>query len=217
MKTVYVYMLYIFLWLINFYDVFSTKIKNVVDGFVNQRLEGRVLYYALYSKSDNYYALLYDYTSTWRKLQLVIMHIVDKSYLENKNIFHFNDVSENISHLTNYSIDCAVVTYMENTQEHHRLMTSNNEIEDINISFVYAMVYENDTVDSLLYDMTKDFNTYKNDIFQIKTLNIENIVTILMLKKQMNLPNFNDLTLKCMMDDSLNELVFKANDNINVI
>lgn len=217
MKTVYVYMLYIFLWLINFYDVFSTKIKNVVDGFVNQRLEGRVLYYALYSKSDNYYALLYDYTSTWRKLKLVIMHIVDKSYLENKNIFHFNDVSENISHLTNYSIDCAVVTYMENTQEHHRLMTSNNEIEDINISFVYAMVYENDTVDSLLYDMTKDFNTYKNDIFQIKTLNIENIVTILMMKKQMNLPNFNDLSLKCMMDDSLNELVFKANDNINVI
>lgn len=217
MKTVFVYMLYVFLWFINFYDVCSTKIKHFVDGFVNKRLEGRVLYYALYSKSDNYYALLYDYTSTWNKLKLVIMHIYDKSYLETHNIFNFDDVSENIAHLSNYSIDCAVVTYMENTQENHRLMTSSNVIEDINVSFVYAMVYENDTVDSPLYDMTKDFNTYKNDIFQIKTLNIENFVTILMIKKQMNLPNFTDLTLKCMMDDSLNELVFKAKDNINVI
>jgi hypothetical protein len=65
-------------------------------------------------------------------------------------------------------------------------------------------------------DFTKYFNVYAKGILESKSLTLQDIIAILckVNKLEVNLSNF---TLKCMLDNTFTEIVFKENDTISSI
>lgn len=215
------YMLYIILWLVNFCEDYYRRIRTSIEHRTNMCLRGRVLYYAMYSKKEPYYAILYDYTSLWQRILCILYGTIWMKYLDNKNIFKFDDVSKNIENLSHFLIDCVVITYVdENAHTKHRLLTyqglesetTQNIPQSIdNASFIYAIATDSTGVE---HNLTSQFNVLKNDILTTKTLLVGDIVNILVNRKNETLPAIDGLVLRTMLDNDFEDMVYKDKDHM---
>lgn len=211
-------MLNMLLWIINFCDQVYVSLKSTVDKHLNHRLRGRVLYYALYSKSEQCYAVLYDYTGFWHRLWLVMFSFIFNNYFETQNVFEFSVVKSNIQNLSHFFIDCAMTSYVDDESKiRHRMLSykesesmSNTKINEIvrSVHFIFAMVVD---VRDNEHDFTSAFSDYKEDIITAESLTISDIITVLSHRLERNVET-DGCIVKTMLDNDFVELVLKDND-----
>lgn len=208
--------------IINFYDAIIQGLTGAVERQINNKLEGRVLYYAMYTRSDKdlYYTCLYDFTSLWDRIKLAFCcSIRNKQFLNNNSIFFYDDVYNNVESLTSFMIDAVVVTYVhDNKLVNHILSYKDNVVPNKNLRaktmqnvFIYAVVADEKGTQ---YDFTKEFNSHVCDIIG-SPLYIGDFVCIFNARYKGNAINNADiqlLTLKSMTDNNFDETVFKMND-----
>jgi hypothetical protein len=212
---------YFFLWLLNFCDTAYSNSKRFIEGVVNKQLEGRVLYYAMYSKEDpiiggNYYTRLYDYTSLWNKLKLIILNFIYFNYYDNNSVFLYTDVYSNIENLTSFMIDAVVVSYIKDGVQQNVVLSCKDGSEDAKNEhatpgFIYAIVVDSEEKE---HDMTKVFNMHKCCIIN-SPLKIYDFIYIFNQRYIGNkLVDVKSAYLKTMLDNDFDELLLKGNDQL---
>lgn len=219
--------LYFVTCIINFYETTKQRIHITINNTVNSRLEGRVLYYAMYSKHDVelFYTCLYDHTSIWSRVQLIVRNALsyNPNYYNDLNVFKYEDVYNNVDNLTSFMIDAVIVTYVDKEQLVTRILSYKDDvvptIECIDnphkIGFIYAIL-TNSSKDE--YDFTSQFNTHVCDIVN-SPLCIGDFLSIFNERyKKTIIPNIaiTDATLKIMTDNDFVEQILKMNDQLIV-
>lgn len=212
------YLFSLILTFVNFCDDIYQNIKVNVNRLVNQSLNGYVIYYALYSKEDRHCAVLYDYRSFWQRLYLVFVkmmwfHVFKEDLAHSGRVFKYESVIENVDNLSSFFVDCAVIAYVQNQQVHHELLISEASTSNIPMipSFVFA-VFNDGTKD---YDFTKWFNLYRVGILGTTRLTCLDIILVIGKVSGIYISDLSDFTLKCMTDNTFDEIVFKENDTIS--
>ena len=213
------YLITLLLALINFCDNTYQKIKVKTNNFVNSNLDGYVIYYALYSTEDQNCAVLYDYRSFWQRVYLLIYKLLlqvlyNQELVYTGRLFKYENVIENVDNLSSFFVDCAVVSYVQNQQIHHEWLTiedtTSTSITDIP-KFVFAVF--NDGTDD--HDFTQPFNLFRKGIISSKKMTCLDIMTVLRKVYKNKSIDLSDITLKCMLDNTFDEIVFKDNDTIS--
>lgn len=211
------------LWLVNFYDTTTKQTHRWFETTLNKQLESRVLYYAMYSKSDKevFYTCLYDYTSLWARLKLVLCSIIYTDYLSNQSVFTYDEVYNNVENLTSFMIDAVVITYIKDSKTVNRILSYKDEVvptkECLNetvqkVNFIYAIM----STEGKEYDFTNEFNTHVCDIIG-SPLTLEDFLSIFNARfKQGAISNneIADATLKIMTESDFTELLLKTNDQL---
>jgi hypothetical protein len=221
--------LYFVTCIINFYETTKQRIHITINNTVNSRLEGRVLYYAMFSKHDTelFYTCLYDHTSIWSRVQLIVRNALsyNPNFYNDMNVFQYEDVYNNVDNLTSFMIDAVIVTYVDKEQLVTRILSYKDDvvpttecIDNIgNIGFIYAILTIDDGSDNKNeYDFTSDFNTHVCDIVN-SPLRIGDFLSIFNERyKRTIIRNIaiTDATLKVMADNDFTEQVFKMNDQL---
>lgn len=227
----YAYFVSLFLYflscIINFYESTKVRLNTLTNNVINSRLEGRVLYYAMFSKHDSelFYTCLYDYTSLWARVQLIIRSAVsfNPDFYNNVNVFLYNDVYANVDNLTCFMIDAVVVTFVEQNQLVTRVLSYKDDAvpktecncKSSKISFIYAILTSDDGDE---YDFTHEFNNHICDIIN-SPLSIGDFMSIFNeLYKKTIIQNISitDATLKVMTDNDFTEQILKMNDQLLV-
>lgn len=215
-----VYMYYL-LWIINFCETTYNNVVNTFSQIINIRLEGRVLYYAMYSKSDKelYYTKLYDVTSLIDRIRIIFLSMIYQNYFEKNSIFTYNEVHSNLENLTSFMIHAVVVSYIKNGVMTTEIMSfkdiqhsSSSNIQHNEAKFVYAIVINEHGIE---YDFTREFNNHMKDI-KDSPLNIEDFVHIMKSIYQKNLVDDKDIKLKVMLDNEFHEVVYNSKDKLIV-
>lgn len=203
---------------VNFCDSIYQNATTKINTHINESLDGYVLYYALYSAEDKHCAVLYDYRSIISKLYLVIykmiLQIMFQQDLSAKSvIFTYETVMDNVDNLSQFFIDCVIVSYVKNGVIHNELHTHETNPTDTchdASTFVYAIVD-----DGLKHhDFTKAFNLYSKGITSSKTLTCLDVIKLMSIITKTDV-NLSEFTLKCMTDKTFTESVFKENDIIS--
>lgn len=212
---------------VNFYETTSAYCKAIVDKAVNSELEGRVLYYAMYSKTDKelYYTCIYDRTPLWSRVKLVLWKLMtnNPNYYEEENVFKYTDVYDNVENLTSFMIDAVIVTYVkENRLVTHVLSyTEDNQVvptleclelqksSSNSSNYIYAILDH----EGCEYDFTKEMNAHVCDMLG-SPLSIGDFITIFNERyKKLTTHNIGitDATLKVMNDCDFQERLLKMN------
>jgi hypothetical protein len=214
------YLITLLLALINFCDNTYQKVKAITNNFVNNNLDGYVIYYALYSTEDKNCSVLYDYRGFWQRVYLLLYKLVlqffyDLDLVYTGRLFKYENVIDNVDNLSCFFVDCAVVSYVQNQQIHHELLTSEDMPASPSTSeipkFVFA-VFNDGNED---HDFTYTFNLFRKGIIACKKMKCLDIMIVLCKFHQNNSIDLSDFTLKCMLDNTFNEIVFKDNDTIS--
>jgi hypothetical protein len=214
------YLITLLLALINFCDNTYQKVKVITNNFVNNNLDGYVIYYALYSTEDRNCAVLYDYRGFWQRVYLLLHKwllqvLYNQELVNTGRLFKYENVIENVDNLSSFFVDCAVVSHVQNQQIHHELLTSEDTNQNTSITeipkFVFAVF--NDGIND--HDFTYAFNLYRKGIITSKKMKCLDIMIVLCKVYKNNSIDLSDFTLKCMMDNTFNEIVFKDNDTIS--
>ena len=110
-----------FLTIIHFYVDVQDKVSQWVDKQINRRIEGEVVYYGLYNKSEKFYACLYDHRSFWDRLYMALPTFLKTTY----NTFTMSDIEHNIPDVFEF-LDAAIIVYARNGKLVKCLLTNNN-------------------------------------------------------------------------------------------
>lgn len=214
------YLFSLILTFVNFCDNTYQTVKINVNRIINKSLDGYVIYYALYSSEDRHCAVLYDYRSFWQRLYLVFcktvwIYVLKEDYLSSGRVFKYENVIENVDNLSSFFVDCAVVAYVQNQQVHHELLTNESNTSVLTTTtlskFVFAILNDG-TRD---YDLTKWFNLYRVGILGTKQLTCIDIIHVICKVGAIDISDLSDFSLKCMSDNTFDEIVFKENDTIS--
>jgi len=205
----------VILWIINFFDWACMSFIAHVETFVNGQLEGYVLYYSLYSPSDQYNGLLYDYTPLYKKLYLAMKFALPDTYISKNEIFTYDQVKERVNDLHVFDIGGIVISYVKNCQMKNELIQCIESSEDIPAgpSFVYAIIHD---VCNNPYDFTTEFNEFRDGILRADKLQCCDIVSMVAyIKGLADLQiDYGKVIVKVMLDNNFHELVFNAKDII---
>lgn len=205
----------VILWIINFFDWACTSLIGHVETFVNRQLEGYVLYYSLYSPSDQYNGLLYDYTSLYKKLYLAVKFALPDRYVSKNDVFTYDQVIERVNDLHMFDIGGIVISYVKNYQMKNELIQCLQLSEDIpnETKFVYAILH--DAFDNP-YDITSEFNEFRDGILRADKLKCCDIVSMVSYIKGLadQQIDYDKVVVKVMLDNNFDELVFNAKDII---
>jgi hypothetical protein len=212
-------LVYFLIYIFNFCErVFNNTIKYV-SLKINTQLEGRVLYYAMYTKGSQgqYYTLLYDFTSVFDRLKLILLSFIYNDYFDQNNVFSYNDVQANIENLTSFMIDAVIISYIKDGYLTTKIIsydeTENVDTTGVESKFVYALVV---TRSGEEHDFTKELNSHIKDI-KFSPLNIKDFVHIISVKYRKNLDDMHNMRVKLMMDIDFNESVmYNCNDKFVV-
>ena len=200
---------------LNFLHQASNTIKQHTDFLLNKCLDKKVMYYALYSRHDNYYACLYDCRSIWEKLWVALQQVLIKLRLDDNYLFSYDDINSNFECLTSFLINAALIVYVEDGQLKHKLFLHKEKEDDKHSSRKFNYIYcIAEDVDGNFQDLTESFNMFVKEIHQNKTLTCKDFVTIF---TQFGKHSFNVNKLyhvKMMPDDTFTEVLFKGNDII---
>jgi hypothetical protein len=190
---------------------------------INAKLEGRVLYYAMYTKGSQgeYYTQLYDLTSVYNKLKLIVLSFLYNDYFIKNSVFTYNEVDENIENLTGFMIDAVIISYIKDGCLTTKILSC-SETQNVNTvntasthtpKFVFALIVSQNGEE---HDFTKELNIHINDI-KHSPLNIKDFVHIINVKYQKNLDDMHNMRVKLMMDNDFNEsLLCNCNDNFDL-
>lgn len=205
----------VILWIINFFDWAYTSLIAHVETFANGQLEGYVLYYSLYSPSDQYNGLLYDYTPLYKKLYLAAKFALPDRYMSKHEVFTYDQVKERVNDLHVFDIGGIVISYVKNCQMKNELIQCIQSSEDIpcDTKFVYAIMHD---VSNNPFDLTTEFNEFRDGILRADKLQCCDIVSMVAyIKGLADLGiDYDKVVVKVMLDNNFNELVFNAKDII---
>jgi response regulator RpfG family c-di-GMP phosphodiesterase len=168
------------------------------------------------TRSDGlYYTRLYDLTSTWDKIKLIVLNVIYYKYYEANNVFLFDEVYSNIENLTSFMIDAVVVSYVKNGELESSVLSYKDNVvlddkQTNNTKFIYVIVV---TSSGKEYDFTKEFNNHINDVVD-SPLKLRDFVYIFNEKYEKNLIDENDIKLKVMMDNDFTEILLNSNDQL---
>lgn len=215
--------IYCFIYIFNFCENAYLNIQRYISLTINNRLEGRVLYYAMYTKGkqDNYYTQLYSLTSLFDRLKLIILNCIYSNYFEHISVFTYKDVVENIENLTSFMIDAVIVSYIKNGHLETSILSykeedykndSNDTATSRSPKFVFALVVSNNGEE---HDFTKEFNKHLNDI-KNSPLVISDFIYIMKSKYNKPLDDLDNYQLKVMMDNDFNEVLYNSSDKLEV-
>jgi hypothetical protein len=190
--------------------------KTHIDYYVNKQLEGKVLYLALYTKDDKYYAKLYDFTSFMSRVYLIIQSIFYRKYFEDSYIFTYEKAKENFSGLANAIIDVALVSYIKDGKLEHTVLINETHVEKEAVipNFIYAIVEDEITGNDV--NLTYVFNDNKL-LLTAKIFDCSDIVCILTNRLHDFPVTHGKFNLKIMTEKTYNEHILKGNDNIITI
>ena len=207
--------LYMMLRFISLLNTMYSTCKTHIDYYVNKQLEGRVLYLALYTKDDNYYARLYDFTSFMNRMYLIIQSIFNKKYIED-SIFTYEKAKENFSGLANAIIDVAMVSFIKDGKLEHTVLIDDTNVEKEVVvpNFIYALVEDEVTGNAI--NLTHVFNDNKL-LLKAKIFDCNDIVCILTNRLHDFPLTHGKFNLKIMTEKTYNEHILKGNDNIITI
>ncbi len=220
-------MMYYFLWIVNFCQVSYEKTKGFIETSVNSQLEGRVLYYAMYSRKDvivgsKSYTCLYDYTSLWSRLSLILFNQLYTDYYKEKYVFMYDEVYSNLEDITTFLIDAVVLSYIKDGKQEDIIISYKNDsdptVETVSAvptlpSFVYAVMVD-DTGNE--YDFTKEYNMYSHCIINSPLTVYDSLMIFDGRHRTSNSVDINNAYLKVMMDNNFTELLFKGSDQLYV-
>ncbi len=209
------YLLKLVLLFINFCDTYYRGITSKANDFVNDKLDGYVIFYAFYSIEEKYCAVLYDYRSFLKRLYLVLYNLYlqvvhQKNLSDTSLIFKHESVVDNVDNLSSFFVDCAIVSYIQDKVMHHDIIGNQTRNDVSPTSFVYVVLDDGFGE----HDFTKAFNRYARGISQSQNLTCKDIMTI-MCKVENRDYDLSNFTLKCMMDITYDEIVFKEMDIIS--
>ena len=217
--------LYYFIYVFNFFENVYNNIQEYISLTVNKQLEGRVLYYAMYTKGtqdDNYYTQLYNVTSLYDRIKLIILNLIYHNYYEQNSVFTYTDVYTNIENLTSFMIDAVIISYIKNGYLETRILSYKeedykNETNDTATSrspkFVFALVVSQEGDTEKEHDFTKEFNQHITDI-KNSPLAVSDFIYIIKSKYKRNLDDKDNFKLKVMMDNDFNEVLYNNNDKL---
>lgn len=211
--------LYYSLMLLNFLVQTFTSAKCAIHNVVNKTLENKVIYYALYSKHDQYYVCLYDYRSFWDRLWFSLQRILVKLRLDEDVLFSYNNVAENVENLTPHMIDVAIIAYLDDGKMKTKMFI-NQEGKEGSIQNIkpdkynYVYVIAEDENEECMVDLTACFNAFKDVIAENHLLTCIDFINIFIKfhKACFNKDAFKHI--KLMRDDTFTEVLFKDNDII---
>lgn len=207
---------YYFIYIFNFCETIFNDSIGYVSLKINSQLEGRVLYYAMYTKGSQgqYYTQLYDLTSVVDKIKLIVLSFWYNDYFNKNSVFTYDEVSSNIENLTSFLIDAVIVSYIKDGSLRTEILSceKNNNTSTPREKFVYAVVVSQNGEE---HDFTKELNVHVNDI-KDSPLVIKDFVHIISVKYQKNLEDMNNIKLKTMMDDDFNEVMYNSDDKFDI-
>lgn len=226
MRTYFVSLfLYLLSCIINFYECTKVRLNTLTNNVVNSRLEGRVLYYAMFTKHDTElcYTCLYDHISLWARMQLLLRRLCswNPDFYNDMNVFMYEDVYNNVDNLTSFMIDAVIVTFVDNNQLVTRVLSYKDDVvpttDCINnpskVGFIYAILTSEEGDE---YDFTKEFNHHVCDVIN-SPLSIGDFVSIFnerYRKAPIKNISVTDATLKLMVDNDFIEQILKMNDQL---
>lgn len=215
---------YYIIYLFNFCETFYNNTVEYVSLKINEQLEGRVLYYAMYTKGkeEQYYTKLYDLTSTYDKLKLIILSFIQKDYFEKNSVFTYNEVSSNIENLTSFMIDAVIVSYIKNGHPTTEILAfkDNDSFVDNTVDtassqhtkFVYAIVVAQDGSE---YDFTKELNNHLHDTKNTQLI-LKDIIHIINMKYQKHVYDEQNIKLKAMLERDFIEVMYNCDDKLEM-
>jgi hypothetical protein len=179
----------------------------------------------MYTKGTqgNYYTQLYNMTSLFDRLKLIILNFIYRDYFNNNSVFTYTEVCKNIENLTSFMIDAVIVSYINNGNLETKILSykeedfNNNDTNDTASSrcprFVFALVVSQDGVVETEHDFTKELNVHMNDI-KNSPLTISDFIYIIKSKYKKDLDDEDNYKLKVMMDNDFNEVLYNKNDKL---
>lgn len=217
---------YYFIYIFNFCENTYNSVQRYISSTINNQLEGRVLYYAMYTKGKqgNYYTQLYDMTSLFNRLKLIILNIIYHDYYASNSIFTYTEVYTNIENLTSFMIDAVIVSYINNGHLETKILSYkeedyNDDSTDTATSrcpkFVYALVVSQNEGVEKEYDFTKELNKHITDI-KNSPLVISDFIYIIKSKYKKEMGDDDNYKLKTMMDNDFNEVFYNNNDKLEI-
>lgn len=219
---------YYFIYIFNFCENTYYNIQKTISLTINKQLEGRVLYYAMYTKGTqgNFYTQLYNVTSLYDRIKLIVLNCIYSNYFESNSVFTYTEVYTNIENLTSFMIDAVIVSYIENGYLETKILSYKEEDYQNNSNdtatsrpprFVFALVVSKDEEHGVEkeYDFTKELNKHINDI-KNSPLTISDVIYILKSKYKKDLEDIHNYKLKVMMDNDFNEVLYNSNDKLEI-
>lgn len=210
-------LVYFCLLFLNFLHQIIDKTYLALNDTVNRCLENKVVYYALYSARDSHYACLYDCRTLWDRIWLVVQQILIWLKLEHNKLFSYADVDDNFETMSTFSIDVAIIVFIENGKMKEKMFiqnTAKKEQVQPPRHFKYIFGVAEDNQQNTL-DLTTHFNTFQNNVYENKQLLCKDFVKLF---AGYGKHRFDVNDLKCvrlMPDDTFTEVVFKDNDVID--
>lgn len=216
--------IYYFICIINFCENAYYNIHKTITSTVNRQLEGRVLYYAMYTKGtqENYYTQLYNVTSLFDRLKLIILSYIYHNYYEKNSVFSYTEVYTNIENLTSFMIDAVIVSYVKNGSLETKILSykeedfknnSNDTANSVSPRFVFAIVVDKDGEE--ITDFSRELNQHIDDV-KNSPLTVSDFIYILKSKYQKTLDDENNFKLKVMMDNDFNEVLYNSTDKLEI-
>lgn len=204
---------------LNFFLQTFEQAYNNIDLMINRCLDKKVIYYALYSKQDNFLACLYDCRNFSDRLWLALQQLMVWLKLDTDTLFTYVDVDKNFEHLSDYSINAAIISYIDNGIIKEKLLLQRVENIDnslhtskqFDFNYIYCIAEDEN---GYCVDMTAYFNKFKHEVLQNKHLVCKDFVKIFAdyAKHPFHIQRLK--VLKVMMDDTFTEVLFKDNDII---
>lgn len=200
---------------LNFFVQTIEQANKSINLLVNQYLDKKVIYYALYSKHDQFLACLYDRRSFVDRLWLTMQQLMIWLRLDTDTLFTYADIDENFNSLSHYSINAAIISYIDNGTIKEKMFlqrecpTHCTDIPDFN--YIYCIAEDDN---GHCVDITTCFNKFKNEVLQNKDLQCKDFVKIFIDYAKFSFKIQELKSLKVMTDDTLTEVLFKGNDVI---
>jgi hypothetical protein len=192
-----------FLTIIHFFVDVNERFLHWFETQVNYKLDGAIVYYGLYNKSEKFYACLYDHRTLWDRLCMAL-----PAAFHPFHTFTMKDIEINMPNIFEF-LDAAIVVYSKDGKLVKRLFTKRNYDGIKNLSmFGYAIAEDEDNNELDLTILLNEFGICDS----LTCGDLVRIFSSLHDKTAFKATNFT--ALKCMKVATLEDELFKEEDTV---
>lgn len=190
-----------FLTIIHFFVDVNERFMHWFETQVNYKLDGAIVYYGLYNKSEKFYACLYDHRTLWDRLCMALP-ISFRPF----HTFTMKDIETNMPNLFEF-LDAAVVVYSKDGKLVKRLLTKSN-YDSINYQDLFGYAVAEDDDDNIV-----DLTSVMNQFGVCPSLTCGDLVAIYTRLLKIKTFNINNIkAFKCMKVATFQDELFKEED-----